>query len=192
MVSIEQGGSFYSIHCTSFTKTNRRTYAAHTRFPYNQAKAKRSFMMTMNPEQKKNPERQGAGHAQYEADRRQPGTQNERQAYEAERAKSEAENHSAPKANANARQDKNPASGDAGASRDGDEVAEESYNYTDTQDRSDATASGVVPENEESVENEEEGEVKNINVHGAYGDPDEVDEIGGPPMENQDVEKAKK
>jgi hypothetical protein len=146
----------------------------------------------MKPEQKQNPERQGAGHAQYEADRRQPDPRNQDQAYQAERAKSEAENHSAPKAAANARREKDWAGEDAGASRSGDEVAEESYNYTDTQDRSDAMASEAIPESEESQENEAEGEVKNISVHGAYGDPDEVDEIGGPPMENQDVEQAKK
>jgi len=61
--------------------------------------------------------------------------------------------------------------------------------YTDTQSRSDLMASAATMDSPEARE-AESGLVENIMETGATGTPEEVDEIGGPPMKSRSKDKA--
>jgi hypothetical protein len=71
-------------------------------------------------------------------------------------------------------------------------ATEEGYDYPVTEQRMDAMASAATPDSPEARKNEA-GPTDNISVHGAYSDnPDEVDQISGPPMESVSKDKAEK
>jgi hypothetical protein len=72
------------------------------------------------------------------------------------------------------------------------QATEEGYNYPVTEQRMDAFASAATADSPEARKNEA-GMTDNISVHGAYSDnPDEVDQISGPPMESVSKEKVEK
>jgi hypothetical protein len=160
---------------------------------------------------------QAAGHAQMEAERKQPNTSHKQaQAREAGAAKEYAEKHDQPKERANAEQARQqsgwrgeaephdeethrqeherlqPLEKGGTAEKPSDSHREDGYDYTVTEQRMDAFASAATPDSPEARANEA-GPTDNIAVHGAYSDnPDEVDQISGPPMESLSKDKVER
>jgi hypothetical protein len=159
---------------------------------------------------------EAAGAAQMEAERKQP-SHVQAQAREAAASKANAEEHDEPKERANVEKaqetgwqgkaaDPHPdeqhrqsherlqsqeKTGQAAAETRSSKQAEgDGYDYPVTEQRMDTMASAATTDTPEARENEA-GPTDNISKHGAYSDnPDEVDQISGPPLESISKDKV--
>jgi hypothetical protein len=145
---------------------------------------------------------EAAGAAQMEAERKQP-SQTQAQAREAADAKAQAEEQADRKERANDAQNRQSGWQAQSANPELDEqhrqsherlqpqekAEDDGYQYPVTEQRMDAMASAATTDTPEARENEA-GPTDNISKHGAYSDnPDEVDQISGPPLESISKDK---